>query len=903
MPRPVLIALLTLSIALASRPGDSSAQTIAGRAFDAESGEPASYARVTLLRDGEPAGFGTSADAGGGFRLTGVPPGAYRLKATLMGYGDFTSPEFTVYAGRETALDLALAPAIAAEMSEIEIRATRPLVDARRTTTERYTDIAEETQVRRVDTVEDVIAHKPGVTRSGDDLHVRASRSDEIVYTVDGVPVVDPLGRRDRLAVSLSSLSGVNLLSGGYDAEWGNAQAAVVELQTREGSDRYSGRVRFVTDDFGAPDKTFFNSDDLQLGFGGPLPFTRAVFYLSGEGSFSDTYLRTREKRETYRLLGLEFRARQVQRWSGQTKVSVPLGGQARLSGEVLLSREDSHDYRHDYSRTGFWSPTAGPDGGGMWWYEALDSTFTWYGGSEHTPDARSEHSVGILRLARGLGASTSHTTSFSVYRYAGTVRVAGQAPEEYAGTTGSLLDRDPLNHFYVIRGDVPLWRREEATTWTLKSDLLHAPGADHQVKLGVKADLYELRMDDRRNPSADSPLGQFPDRYRIGARAGSFYLQDRFQRPDMTLNVGLRFDAFDPSREAYRRANERRRQLGLAPRDEDLAARLLWQVSPRLGMAYPITDRDVLHFHYGRFQETPRFETLYRNTGVDARIEPNSIVGNPFLESKTSIQYQLGVEHQLTPLAVVDLAFFYKDIFGLIETAREQANALDPRNAPSITYVNRAYGSAQGVELSLRRHLAKDGRWSGSLAYSWQQARGSSSGETQGFSVATGGQNREPLRELPLEWDRPHTANASLYLAAPGVWGVSCDVTWESGLPYTPRYLDDKEIPADRLNSGRLPANFELSARLDKRYRIYRQEFSLFLDGRNLTNRRNVRLLSPLGDPLYAVYYTEHGGFGGAYNLRDVRQDLQDDVLVPLGDPSVFQAPRSFQMGIQFDW
>jgi outer membrane receptor protein involved in Fe transport len=310
-----------------------------------------------------------------------------------------------------------------------------------------------------------------------------------------------------------------------------------------------------------------------------------------------------------------------------------------------------------------------------------------------------------------------------------------------------------------------------------------------------------------------------------------------------------------------------------------------------------------VLHFHYGRFQEVPRLENLYQHTGENADVGSATLVGNPFLDAKTTISYEVGVEHQFWGMSIINLTFFYRDIFGWVGTDQEEAGTLDPRNPPGVTFVNLDYGSSQGVEFSLRKHMTPTGRWSGGVTYTYSQARGSSSSETQGFNVLTGGQDRAPITELPLDYDRPHVLSGNLYVTTLGVWGLNVEASYSSGSPYTPQSLYDKEILVENINKGRLPDVAEISFRGDKRYEIYGQEFSLFLEGRNITNRKNVFFLNPAGSIYYNVYYTEYGQLGGAYNLRDVRQDLDRDVLLPLHDPQVYDEPRSFRAGIQFDW
>lgn len=904
-----LTLLLTFTTVLAVFAGPASAQTagsgrITGKITDKELGEEVSFIQVVLLKDGT-AVRNTQTKLDGSYVFDNVEPGPYVLHVSGLGFQPYDKG-ITVEAGQTVTNNIVMFSDVI-KIKEVEVVGEKPVVDVESSASER-TFATEEAKVRVVNTVEDALATQAGVVQVGGQLYVRGGRSSEVKFYVDGLPVTDPLSGGNSIGVSLASLEELNLLSGGFDAEFGNAQSGVVQLVTKEGTPKFSGLARFMTDDFGAPDKTFFNFDNLQLGVGGPSPVHGLTFFVSGEGVFEDTYLRTQEKRPKHSFLGLEFRERQRAQFTGQGKLSYKFLGKMKLVGEVLHSQESFDAYSHPYSRVGYWSPTAGPQNQGLWFFDPIDSTFTYYNAPEHTPNVNNRSTQGHLRLTHTLSDATFYSAAAAVYRFRQKVDVKGKASRDYDPTTGSQNDLDPLNLFYIIRGDASTWRRQASTTYTMRADITHERGQKkdrgHRFKAGVQGDVYDLTMDDRNFPSEVNPYGLFPDRYDIQAWQMSAFLQDRMRHDGMVVNAGLRLDMFDPSREAFDRANDRRVLLGLRRYPAHRFDRVIYQVSPRLGMAYPITDRDVLHFHYGRFQEVPRFENLYEKTGGESEIDPNTLVGNPFLDATTSISYEVGIEHQFWGRSSVNLTFFYRDIFGLIDTDREQAAAFDPRNPPGITFVNAAYGTAQGVEFGLRRHLTQASRWAGGVTYTYSQARGSSSSETQGFNVLTGGQDRRPITELALNWDRPQVVAANLYVTSLGVWGVNMEMAYSSGAPYTPLGLYDKEIPVDRINTGRLPEVFEVALKADKRYKIYGQEFSFFLEGRNLSNRKNVFSLTPPGSSTYYnIYFTDQRQLGGAYNLRDVRQDLEEDVLIPLHDPRVFDEPRSFRMGLQFDW
>jgi hypothetical protein len=148
---------------------------------------------------------------------------------------------------------------------------------------------------------------------------------------------------------------------------------------------------------------------------------------------------------------------------------------------------------------------------------------------------------------------------------------------------------------------------------------------------------------------------------------------------------------------------------------------------------------------------------------------------------------------------------------------------------------------------------------------------------------------------------------NTYLYFSDPGIWAVNFDFALGSGAPTTPRRLGQRTTRAEDINTLRLPKTMTLNLRANKLYELYGREFRLFLEGRNVLDRQNVRTDYPTlyPDPdneYYREYYTEFGQLGGAYNLKDTI-GAPDDVLVPLNDPRVWGEPRSFRFGISFEW
>jgi hypothetical protein len=121
-----------------------------------------------------------------------------------------------------------------------------------------------------VDNLQGCGGTKAGVVAQGGELHFRGGRGGEVKFQISGVEASDPLLGTQRRRSPRSRSPGTDILSGGFDAEYGNALSGVVNVSTREGTDRFGGEVRWDTDRYGDPTKTFDNFDRIPSGSAGP---------------------------------------------------------------------------------------------------------------------------------------------------------------------------------------------------------------------------------------------------------------------------------------------------------------------------------------------------------------------------------------------------------------------------------------------------------------------------------------------------------------------------------------------------------------------------------------------------------------------------------------------------------
>ncbi len=236
---------------------------IAGRVVNKDTGEPIPGVNVIIIEKQ----IGAACDDQGRFIIINVPPGTYSVKAQMMGYQSVTKTDVKVSLDLTTTLNFELKQTDT-QIEGITIKAERKLVEKDITGSEKIVT-SESMERMAVENIRDVVAVTAGAVGSGQNMHIRGGRSNEIVYTVDGMSVSNPVDQGFGMQLDMDAVSDMNISTGGFTAEFGNAQSAIINLITRSGGPKYSGKVEFVSDHL-LSDKNS-NSDEAKLSFGGPI--------------------------------------------------------------------------------------------------------------------------------------------------------------------------------------------------------------------------------------------------------------------------------------------------------------------------------------------------------------------------------------------------------------------------------------------------------------------------------------------------------------------------------------------------------------------------------------------------------------------------------------------------------
>jgi hypothetical protein len=238
------VLLLTVAAAPAFAQLGAATTTISGTVFDSTGAAlPAASISITATDTGVVRQ--TTADADGRFTMTGLPVGAYHVRATASGFAE-RAVDVTASLGGGPALSIVLAPAKID--SRVTVTSRPPGIDVTRTDTGRVID---ERQIARLPingrNFIDFATLTPGVAfdrgsisaTSGISFAGQYARSNNI--SVDGVDDIDIVVGSVRTQISQEAVSEFQVIANSYAAEFGKASGGVVNIVTKAGTNRTDG--------------------------------------------------------------------------------------------------------------------------------------------------------------------------------------------------------------------------------------------------------------------------------------------------------------------------------------------------------------------------------------------------------------------------------------------------------------------------------------------------------------------------------------------------------------------------------------------------------------------------------------------------------------------------------------
>ena len=892
---------------------------IAGRVTDSSTGE--SLIGVNVIIDGTTQG--TTTDLDGYYTILNVRPGDYSLRFSYIGFATQVISGIRATTGQTTRYNLRMNEQVI-EGEEIIIRAERPMVQ-KDLTASRRTVLAEDIEALPVEGFFGVLITQAGVNQGpGGEIHIRGGRSNEISYLVDGMSVGNPFETNGlATTVAADAIQEMTVISGAFNAEYGKAMSGIVNLVTKEGNDRLEGSVSFYGGDnfttkhddiFGAPTSTSnlsLNVFTAEATLSGPLPFYKKVkFFVSGRYDKNEGTIYGRNEH-------------------------LP-SDSANFNGDLGLL-EDIQEFIPGYD-------------GPLWYYELHGKPWYEYAEGEQIPGKdvalnprESGNIIAKLNTRPFPGGKLEYSflmdgAKRKPYNFAYKYNPDGVATYRDLSFNHSLhwtqmlsdrsfyifrvslatneartfLYEDPLSPLYVSSGDIVGFPgnhfvfggnqkghvREASTSLRIKGDYTIQIGAVHEVKAGVELQRHSLDRenfvvlydgDQYREPTVPDVNTPAHDRYE-GQKVTEFglYAQDKLEFEDFIINVGLRFERFDPNGSYFPDLLD---PLG---RNSDLqTADASIVLMPRLGVSFPITDTGIIHFSYGHFAQMPRLRNLYLNPEFEFDLASAPTFGNTNMRPERTVQYEMGLQQAITDNIAFDITGYYKDIRDYLALQTIRFSTIAGEDLYSI-YLNRDYANVKGVIFSVTKRRTRTGLVSATFDYTFQIAEGNNNQTNAFFFNSLSGRENE-LELIPLGYDQRHILSSTLTLTKPGKWGASFISSYSTGYPYTPLLFDQKidQLP----NQERKPSLFKLDAHLyydmDFSARGSLRVFAKIFNVLDILNERTV--FSDTGRATYSLNGDRgvHASWEPAYGMPGIH-DLDEYNT----RPHYYTSPREIRLG-----
>ena len=773
---------------------------------DAQSGETLIGANIIL----EGTDYGAATNSKGEYVILNIPPGRYNVKVSFIGYETILIKDVVISVDQTTQLPMELNPQTI-QVGEVVVTAKNPLIQ--KDITSSISVIGrDEIEALPVSTFTELLSLQAGVVvTGGDNLHIRGGRSNEVAYLIDGMYVTDPLLGGLATQINNDAIQEMSLLSGTFNAEYGNALSGIVNIVTRDGSDKFVIKLEGRTSEFGVERYSSLGENRINGSISGPLFIPQLTFFLSAE----------MDKRGNYLPFGYN---NERTFFSKITTTAIP-AIKVTLANRGSLGKRQSYNHAYKFipeqylrRRTDSWQSSV---------------AFT------HSPENNFFYDVRFSYFNQGYYSGLDKDTS----------QYLSSNQWEWFNEYGNPQE-------FWKKADPPQLTDSRTATTDFKADAVWQIGSLNEVKFGVQYKKHWLKLYSIYDPKRTFP---YIDNYKSEPFEMASYVQDKIELPYLIINLGLRFD--------YVNANAEFRENPLDP-NSVIKVKSRRQFSPRIGIAHPISDRTKLHFAYGHFFQNPEFQYLFENKQYDINVrEP--LFGQPNLDAERTISYEIGLSHQFSDRVALNMRAYYKDITGLIGT-RYLFPYVEGRFTGYTLRVNEDYANVKGLEFSL--DLRPDKYLSGGLTYTYSVAKGSASSEDEQYP---GTQESTQLYYLDFDRTHLINASASYTIPpneGPVIFDspifedmdFSLIFRYSSGAPYTP---GGRDVGFVERNSLRQPSTYNLDFMIGKEFDlISNTRLRIFAEILNLTDHRNIVFVyRDTGEP----DFTFEGDYSLAY-MRD---------------------------------
>ncbi|TSA30724.1 MAG: TonB-dependent receptor [Ignavibacteriales bacterium] len=678
----IVITVMFSSICLAGNAGK-----ISGRVTDKANGEPLVGVNIIVKE----LKIGASTDLNGEYFILNVPPGTYTLSVSMIGYEKINKSNVSIIIDRTTIQNFVL-DQLLIEQKTVLVIADRPVVDKDLTASEQIVT-SKVLDISGLRTIKDVLETQAGIFSDNSRLawqrgatkgFVRGSSIVQAVYMIDNLSVNSGLVSDNYSGFNTSTIEQIAVLTGGYNAEYGEGRSAVVNIVSKEAPEGIHGTV--ITRmrpagvyHFGRNMYSQENNDYLSTGLDYWTLQSKDVnsrFYHMKPDSLLGAW---RKQTTPNDVLG-KYAERPEYEYEGtlygRITENLSFLASGRFKQGVGIFPQAIH-YNPEFNIQGYVNYKFSPElkfriGGFIGGYESADYTSSNLNTSEMGQEAAWLAPMRIdeqyarakfnlfgaafrqwpeLRRWSQLYGKVTHVLNDQSF-YEVTLSYLkdnldrsdreGRIPDSvWLPDVISMVPRYTLQSYYHT------WTKNRSESYQIKGDYTNQITKVHNIKTGFTFKTYDFYYE---NFAAESKSGRNNSMNIFDGNPyeGNLYVQDKIEFPGLVVNIGIRGDFFNQNRSAPKNmfdplayeiatpGHDLGAPLGIPGTPERERTKLKIAIAPRIGISHPISENVVLHFVYGHFYQRPSWTKMFGFPFVNYNTTSWDSILNPYAKQTT---------------------------------------------------------------------------------------------------------------------------------------------------------------------------------------------------------------------------------------------------------------------------
>ena len=578
--------------------------------------------------------FGSVSDSSGIYIIPNISAGNYSIRANYIGYKQTTIKNIIIYTGQTTVINFILEEEVL-ESDEITIIAERKMINPEISVSSINLD-AKDIENIPIASIEEAITLQAGIEPN---MTIRGGNINSTSFVLDGINIREGRTNGPITGLSFTSVEQIQIQRSGFDASFGNVRSGLVQVITKDPpKDHFTGDILLRNSPWqqlnfsGDWNEIYNTGNDFDVSIGGPISqnFGNLRFLLSYRNNvlpYIEKSGNTSRKDETFQIKFIS---------------NIKTDSKLTING-FYISQKGISDSISMVTPAGIPSYT--------WGFE--NDFFK-------TEGLFKKSSIGVSDINhRMISGKLSQTLNPSLFYE---INLNFLRSNYFLGPESNnfIKDRDTSN----------------VSVYSGKFDITKQWSSNSQIKAGIKYIYHNYNISSEYNDAADtrvmaigsisnlvfgenidfeSPYKLY-ENWKASPQQIAAYLQGKFSFNQMIMNLGARIDYFSAGgkNNIFNEFDQFFAQQNNEDREDrsiTIKAKKQIELSPRIGISFPITEQTKFYFNYGHFRQMPQAQYLYQMQEKSFIIDRSSIsaMGNTNLPMQRTIAYEVGFEKMFT--------------------------------------------------------------------------------------------------------------------------------------------------------------------------------------------------------------------------------------------------------------